>query len=163
MACSSRAQLAVLSSVFLIQKVRGAVRIRQAGILLVGENSLWLRTHEYGLRTGGHAVWVANAARDALHLYDAHWEAIDIVLVDAVRSVLNTAAILAALRQINPDVSCCVVVTDVDANTESCFLEAGAARVFQKPMRLAEFDEIIAELARTRLQQQAVLPLHQRR
>jgi CheY-like chemotaxis protein len=134
-------------------KVLADLAMRQAGVLLVGMNSLWLRTLEYGLRAGGQAVWVTGSTADALQFYSAPKEAIDLVLIDVQSSGMNPAGMLVALRQINPHASCCVVITELASKIESRWLEAGAAQVIQKPLRLAEFDTIIAGLAKTRLHQ----------
>ena len=99
------------------------------------------------LRQLGYSVWLAADGHEALDLYRNHCETIDVVLLDVRMPGLDGPQTLAALKEIAPQVRCCFMSGHFGRYSADELRELGAARVFEKPFRLAEVAGVLSELA----------------
>lgn len=86
-------------------------------------------------RLGADALEAPDGAT-ALALYRQHAGSIDLVLLDVNLPDVKGTEVLAALRQIDPEV-CCLFATGVAAGE----LSGLGAEVLHKPLRLADLEE----------------------
>ncbi len=86
-------------------------------------------------RLGANALEAPDGAT-AIELYRQHAGSIDLVLLDLNLPDVKGTEVLAALRQINPEV-CCIFATGVAAGE----LAGLGAEVLRKPLRLADLEE----------------------
>jgi CheY-like chemotaxis protein len=99
------------------------------------------------LRQAGFAVFLAAGGREALELYQEHWQDIGLVLLDVKMVGWDGLQTLGALQAVNPAVRCCFVTGDAGGHSEEQLLAAGALRVFAKPVQdLHAFCREVAEL-----------------
>jgi CheY-like chemotaxis protein len=81
---------------------------------------------------------------DAVEHYRAHWQSIDIVVLDMVMPLLDGKSTFYALRRINPNVR--VVLASgysIDGEAQS-LLDQGVAAFLQKPFRLGTLADALA-------------------
>ena len=102
-----------------------------------------------GMRSHGFAVWLACDGPEAVDLYRAHRDGIDVVLLDVQMPGLDGPETLAALRELNPRVRCCFMTGDLGLYADRTLLDLGAATVFMKPFRLSEVAHQLVHLAIT--------------
>jgi anti-anti-sigma factor len=111
--------------------------VQPAGIL-VAETAAGVRSElDAALRGQGFAVWLAETAKQAVWQYRRHREEIGLVLLDAALRGREGPQTLAALRQINPEVRCCLLAGG-DFPAEADLRRLRVAMVVQKPLRPAE-------------------------
>jgi len=122
---------------------------RSSGVLVADDDEAVRRMLAEGMRTHGFAVWLAASGREAVELYLAHRDRIDVVLLDVQMPGLNGPVALAALREIDPRVHCCFMTGDAGHYTDSMLAGLGAAAVFRKPFRLGEVAQRLMRLAGT--------------
>jgi CheY-like chemotaxis protein len=111
---------------------------RNPGILIADDMGLTLTLLKLALEPLGLSVWLALSGNDAIALYRAHWQKIDLVLLGTQMPGLDGLQTLTALRRINPQVLACFMADDADTHTEDDLLACGAAGLFHKPFRPAE-------------------------
>jgi DNA-binding response OmpR family regulator len=102
-----------------------------------------------GMRSHGFAVWLAGSGREAIELYRAHRDEIDVVLLDVKMPGLDGPGTLAALREIDPSVRCCFMTGDPGHYTPRMLVDLGAVIVFEKPFRPGEVARQLMSLARS--------------
>ena len=85
------------------------------------------------LRRDGFTVRLAASGQEAVELYQQHRQTIALVFLDVQMPKLDGPGTLAALREINPDLSCCFMSGHLRQYTEEDLLGMGAAHVFSKP------------------------------
>jgi CheY-like chemotaxis protein len=114
---------------------------------LVADDEKLLRTLlEHTLRQHGFTVRLAANGREAVETFRQHHEAIDVVLLDVNMPAQDGRATLAALQQIDPQVSCCFMSGDAGEEAEAALLALGAVCVYFKPF--SSLDDLAADLAR---------------
>jgi DNA-binding response OmpR family regulator len=80
-------------------------------------------------------------------LYLGHHDAIDVVLLDVRMPDQDGPETLAALRELDPQVTCCFMSGDTGEYTEENLLDLGVVAVFQKPFRMSELARQLMEIA----------------
>jgi CheY-like chemotaxis protein len=120
---------------------------RKSGILVVDDEACLRGVLDVGMRQEGFAVWVAAGGQEALDLYRAHHEAIDVVLLDVRMPGLDGPQTLAALQGVNPGVRCCFMTGDPGGYTEEGLKRLGAVAVHRKPFPLDEIARSLWQLA----------------
>lgn len=106
---------------------------RPPGVLVVDDDRT-LRTVLAGvLRKRGFVVWVAAGGDEAVHVYRRHGHEIDVVLSDVNMPGMNGPDTLAALRGVDPGVSCCFMTADRRPGTREALLALGGLAVLDKP------------------------------
>lgn len=108
-------------------------RARGPGVLVVDGEALVRRVLREGLRREGFAVWSAGDCTGALKVYQRHREAIDLVVMEIRLPGPDGVRTLAALRDLNPGVRCCFMMTHEGAFTGEELLGRGADAVLTKP------------------------------
>src|SRR5690242_3330326 len=103
-------------------------------VVLVAEDEASIRPLlSLSLRRHGFSVLAAADGREAVELYRRHRGEVDLVLLDVIMPVLDGLKALAALRQINPDVRCCLMGGSVEGMSEEEVRALCVERVFAKP------------------------------
>jgi CheY-like chemotaxis protein len=118
-------------------------------VLVADDDEAVRRLLAIGMRTHGFAVWLARDGPEAVDLYRAHRDEIDVVLLDVRMPGLDGPGTLAALREIDPRVRGCFMTGDAGHYTDRTLVELGAAAVFRKPFRLREITRQLLHLAGT--------------
>ena len=111
---------------------------RPRGVLVIDDAEAIRSVLGAALEGAGFAVWLASSGRDGAALYLAHRTVIDVVLLDVRMPVWDGPATLAALRDLNPEVTCCFMSADTGQYTQEQLLDLGAAALVEKPYRLSE-------------------------
>lgn len=117
------------------------------GVLVVDDDAAILLLLEIALRERGFTVWKAANGEDALALYRLHRGEIVLVLLDVRMPILDGPQTAAALRQLEPELCFCFMSGHSGPYRHEQLLELGAARVFDKPFKLAELLRTIDRLA----------------
>jgi CheY-like chemotaxis protein len=120
---------------------------RPRGVLVIDDAEAVRSVLGAALEGAGFAVWLASSGREGAALYLAHRPAIDAVLLDVRMPVGDGPATLAAIRTLDPEVTCCFMTADTGQYTEEQLLDLGAAALVQKPFRLGELLVRLARLA----------------
>ncbi|MFO0840920.1 MAG: response regulator [Gemmataceae bacterium] len=121
---------------------------RPAGVLVVEDDRLMLKTLVTGFSGRGLAVWGAADGAEAVGLYLRFGARIDVVLSDLNMPVMDGRKTLDALRKIDPHVRFCFMTADARPSTVADLSRSGAVRVFTKPFpSVAEVAEELRELA----------------
>jgi CheY-like chemotaxis protein len=89
---------------------------------------------QLALELNGFDVWLAADGPEALQVYRAHRERINLVLLDVCMPGLDGPQTLDALREVNPDVRACFMSGDPGAYTPE-ELRQRAALLIAKPFR----------------------------
>jgi DNA-binding NtrC family response regulator len=95
------------------------------------------------------AVRVAGSGAEAVALYRLDPQAFAAVLLDVQMEGMDGVQTLAALRQINPDVRCCMMSGHTGQYAPEELVQMGAARVLQKPFSLIELTQILEQITQT--------------
>jgi DNA-binding response OmpR family regulator len=96
-------------------------------LLIVDDDAPLRRILEVILQRYGFVVLTA-AAREAVEVYRANSESVSVVLLDG-----DASKTLAALRTLNPKVSCCFMTDCLGRFTEDELRALGVSHVFGKP------------------------------
>jgi len=120
---------------------------RPLGILIVDDEDPVRRILGLGLQAQGFAVWLAPDTSTAVELYLGHHDEIDVVLLDVRMPDRDGPETLAALREIDPNITCCFMSGDTGDYTQEDLLDFGVVAVFQKPFRLRELARQLTEIA----------------
>lgn len=121
----------------------GSVASQPPGILVVDDEDLLLSLMEVVLRRQGFNVFTASSGQDALAIYQANQQSIDMALLDVRMPGMDGPTTLQALRQINPQLRCCFMSGELGSIKIDDLLALGAERVFLKPFALTQ---VAAEL-----------------
>lgn len=111
---------------------------RKPGILIADDQGLILTLLKYELEPRGFIVWLAVDGDDALDLYRRNIAEIDLVLLDVQMPGLDGPQTLAAIKRFDPDVLACFMTGGSRVYTDDELMGYGAARIFRKPLHLAE-------------------------
>jgi CheY-like chemotaxis protein len=117
------------------------------GVLVVEDEAALRTMLQRGLELYGFTVWTAPGGREALALYQAHRDAIAVVLLDVQMPGLDGPHTLQAVKALNPDVPCCFMSGHTGEYTAEQLRELGAAHLFAKPFRLADVARVLRGLA----------------
>src|SRR5262249_22984293 len=97
----------------------------------------------------GLPVWLAGGGREAVGLYREHRQEIGVVLLDVRMPDRDGPATFSALREIDPAVRVVFMTGYSRPCTAEELLAWGAARVVEKPFRLAELAQTLQEVAQS--------------
>lgn len=125
------------------------VSSRPHGVLIVDDEEDVRSVLHDRLRKEGFSVWLAADGREALDLYRANHETIDVALLDLCMPNLDGPQTLAALQEITPQVRCCFMSGYLGDHSEKDLRDLGAAKIFAKPFQLDEVAHVVEELARS--------------
>ena len=118
-----------------------------ATILVVDDEAPIRKMLEMGLQMQGFHVYLAADGNQGIERYRENQETVDVVLLDVQMPVLDGPATLRALRQINPEVRCCLMSGHAGGYSREQFMELGAADLLGKPFTLAEAADVLRRLA----------------
>ena len=113
-------------------------------ILIVDDEEAVCWTLQRALTREGYSVDVAPSAEEAFAVVQKRRPAA--VILDVRLPGWDGPQILTALQSINPELCCCFMTGNGGNYTERELLERGAARVFAKPVPLAELVPAIEQL-----------------
>lgn len=100
------------------------------------------------LRRRGFVVWAAAGGAEAVAVYRRHGREIDVVLSDVNMPGMSGPDMLAALRGVDPGVSCCFMTADARPETREALLALGGLAVLDKPFpSLADVCDALKGLA----------------
>ena len=113
------------------------------GVLVVDDDATVRNLLALCLRSEGFTIWQAASGGEALDVYAARRNDIDLVLLDVRMPGLDGPRTFAALRQFDPEVRCCFMSGDLGAYTVEELLASGAVGYLSKPFHLAEVEALI--------------------
>jgi CheY-like chemotaxis protein len=119
---------------------------RRPAVLLVDDNPLVRSMLGRALREQGITVWTAVDGQHALELCRHHDHEIDVTLLDMRMPGQSGPQTLAAFHEIAPAMSVCFLSGRIDICAKEELLQAGAARVFDKPFRPVELARVVQGL-----------------
>lgn len=121
----------------------GVTAPQPPGILVVDDEDFLLSLLEVVLKRQGFQVFTASSGQDALTVFSAHHDAIDMALLDVRMPGMDGPTTLLALRQIKPGLRCCFMSGELGTVKIDDLLALGAERVFLKPFAMTQ---VAAEL-----------------
>ena len=127
----------------LVAAVERFATVPKPEVLVVEDEPAVLKMLDVALRHYGFSVLQAGGGKEALRLFAQHRDTIDVVLLDVQMPDMDGPQTLAALRKLDPNLSCCFMSANVGKYAETNLVELGAAHVLGKPF------SSIADLART--------------
>ncbi len=116
------------------------------GVLVVDDEHLVRIMVQLGLERDGFDVYVANNGREAIQLYRAHRESIDIVLLDVRMPGRDGPQTMDALRALNPKLLVCLMSGDTATYRLEDLRQRGATHFLAKPFRLDRLAKVLALL-----------------
>jgi CheY-like chemotaxis protein len=123
---------------------------RQAGVLVVDDERIVRSFVALSLGAAGFAVWQAESGAEALALYQAHGEEINVVLMDVCMPEMDGAQTFEALRELNPEVRCCFMSGEPGNVSITRLLARGAVGFLPKPFSVAAVTQLIREAVQGR-------------
>lgn len=106
------------------------------GILIANGDKRNSHAMSDGFRQLGFSVWQANDGPEAVALYEQHAKSIHLTLLDVRLPLLNGPQTLTGLQQLNPQVRCCFMSSDIGNHTVTELINLGAEAVLMKPFSL---------------------------
>jgi len=110
-------------------------------IMLVDDEQHIIETGKEVLQSLGYKVLTATDGRQAVELYKAHADAIDLCIFDIVMPVMGGDAAAQQIRQIKPDVKI-IFATGYDKNLQT---DMQHEAVLSKPFSIAEMSQLIRQ------------------
>jgi CheY-like chemotaxis protein len=123
---------------------------RKPGILVVDDDAAVRTMLDLGLRHHGFAVWLAASGQESVAIYERDARLIDVVLLDVRMPRMDGPQTLAALRQINPGVTCCFISGEIGKYSPESLQSMGAASLLLKPFSLSEIVGALQQLLSVR-------------
>jgi two-component system, OmpR family, response regulator len=124
------------------------VRVRRSGlgyeVLVVDDEPGILKLLDFALRYHAFTVRGAASGKEAVQIYQGHWETIAAVLLDVQMPGQDGPKTLGALREINPEIGCVFMSGNTGRYSSEELLAVGGVRVLQKPF--SSLDEVIQSL-----------------
>jgi DNA-binding NtrC family response regulator len=127
------------------------------GVLVVDDEHLARSMVQLGLERNGFEVCSAPHGREAINLYRAHGEAIDVVLLEVRLPGLDGPQTLDALRELNRELPACFMGGDTGAYAPDKLAKRYDAQVIAKPFMIDDLVDILRRL--THVVPAARLPL----
>jgi DNA-binding NtrC family response regulator len=118
---------------------------RPPGVLIADDEEAICFSLARELRRHGVAVYVAADGPAALELYRAHGRRIDAIFLDVRMPRLDGPQTLAAMRQLAPEVRCCLMTAFGAAPTDSAD-GTPAPRMLYKPFDLDVFLSVVGQM-----------------
>jgi CheY-like chemotaxis protein len=125
--------------------IRGFAFQKRPGILIVDDEGQVRTMLGMALAHHGYSVWLASGGQEAVDFYRRHQEKVDVVLLDVFMPEFSGRETLAALKKINPDVTCCFISGDPNSNPRDALLGLGAVAVLEKPFSLVDVAHALRE------------------
>lgn len=117
-----------------------------AGVLVVDDDPMVRTLVQLVLDEDNFTVWPAAGGREAILLYGAHRERIDLALLDVRMPDLDGPHTLDGLRALNPNLLACFMTGDVGAYEPEELRRRGAAHVIAKPFHIDELAQTLRRL-----------------
>jgi len=119
-----------------------AVRGHDELILLVDDQQQIIKTGKDVLESLGYAVMTATDGRQAVEIFKAHSQEIDLVIMDVVMPVMGGAKAAQNMRRINPDAKV-IFSTGYDKTLQT---DMENEVVLSKPFSIVEMSHLIRQL-----------------
>jgi CheY-like chemotaxis protein len=113
-------------------------------ILVVDDREDLRKLLNITLQQQGFDVWLAASGEEALEIYQNH-QGVDLVLLDVHMPGLSGPDTCRGLRQLDPDVRCCLMSGDARA-CDSDLLACEAEFIFEKPLEMAKVVRVLCAL-----------------
>jgi len=120
--------------------------VQPRGVLVVDDEAPVRSLLDTALRQEGFTVWQAASGDEALELYRRHRGEIGLVFLDIRMPGLDGVQTLMGMQAIAPNVQCCFMTGQTGGHSYEQLIELGAARVFEKPFRVAEVLQVARQL-----------------
>lgn len=119
---------------------------RLPGILIVDSDPAARADLARAMEHQGWFVVTAEDGEEALEVYRADGDRIDVVLVDLQLPGLNGVRVLSELAEIDPDLPTCAMSANVSPYAASAFRRMSATPLFTKPMDIRSLSFILHEM-----------------
>jgi DNA-binding NtrC family response regulator len=123
---------------------------QQPGVLVVDDDPSLLTLLYLALQDHGLTVWTAADEGQAVKVYHKYHDSILAVLLDSRPSGSNGQATVAALRQINPAVRCCLVTDPPGRQRKADAPAPDDVEVLQRPFGFGRLVQVLLRLAAPR-------------
>ncbi|MBK9120678.1 MAG: response regulator [Phycisphaerales bacterium] len=130
------------------KQARSFLPIEQCGVLVADDEPAIRECLQVGLAREGFSVWLAADGQEALEVFRAHSDAIDVLLLDVRMPHLDGPATLAGLQQLSPQVPCCFMSGHLGSHTANELLRSGAHALLPKPFHLSEVVQLLRAATR---------------
>ncbi len=114
-------------------------------VLVVDDEKVVRRALQRILERDGHKVTLAECGQEAIDLYGAHWEEIDVVVLDVMMPDVDGREVLRRMRELNPDVR--VILSSGFTVESDPTLSVAGTWVLQKPYTPDQVRASIADAA----------------
>ena len=119
---------------------------RGARILVVDDDADVRSLLEKILSVSGHEVVCKRDGREALDYYRENWQQVDLVILDIVMPRMDGLQAFTLMREINPHAKVLISSGYSFDSKATRMLEDGAKALLQKPFRVSELREKVAEV-----------------
>jgi two-component system cell cycle sensor histidine kinase/response regulator CckA len=116
-------------------------RVCEGGVLVVDDEAVVRATVELMLATSGFTLFAASNGARAVELFEAHKDAIDVVLMDVVMPDANGFEIAGRLRAIRPDVA----IVFASGFVREVPRDVKVTHFIDKPFRRARLVEVLCD------------------
>jgi CheY-like chemotaxis protein len=115
-------------------------------VLLVDDEVSIAETTSMMLENMGYRVYMVGNGHDAVQIYGQRHSEIDIVLLDLILPGISGATVLAALKEINPQVKVLLCSGYCLAGEADKVMQSGCHGFIQKPFRINHLCRIIEDI-----------------
>jgi CheY-like chemotaxis protein len=117
------------------------------GVLVVDDEPGMRSFLQKTLTLNGFQVWLAGDGKAAIETYKAHRESIAAVLMDVCMPGMDGPVTLAALRNLDSNLRCCLMTGGTNDYSREELIAAGASHILGKPFSLAEVVRLLHQMA----------------
>lgn len=131
-----------------VEQPVSALERGQGRVLIVDDEPLLMNLGCDLLQELGYEVMACGDPAEALGIYQAEWQSIDLVLLDMIMPTMNGRELFLAMRAVNPQIKAVIASGfSIDGHAQEV-LDEGALAFIAKPFRQAELSQTVARALR---------------
>jgi PAS domain S-box-containing protein len=128
------------------QELPGKALKGKENVLLVDDEDMIIDVGQEMLKTLGHGVFTARSGREAIGVYEANKDKIDIVILDMIMPEMGGGEVFDRMKEINPNIKVLLSTGySIDGQAKE-ILARGCLGFMQKPFNLKDLSQKLREI-----------------
>ena len=128
------------------QELPGKALKGEENVLLVDDEDMIIDVGQEMLKALGHGVFTARSGREAIEVYEANKEKIDIVILDMIMPEMGGGEVFDRMKEINPNIKVLLSTGySIDGQAKE-ILARGCLGFMQKPFSLRDLSQKLREI-----------------
>jgi CheY-like chemotaxis protein len=116
------------------------------GVVVVDGEPSVSQMLKHALEMNGYQVWTTSTGPEAIDICQHHSQVIRAVMLDLTFDGAEESRTMQSLREINPNLPCCLLTTNPCLTREILLPDGRLYRVLEKPFRLLDLLQTLDEL-----------------